>query len=122
MRLDLTYTRSPSLASALFSVLGSNDHALAEFHSHDSKEDPVRKAHPDPIVGMADASYAPPNEKKRRSVTGRCYFHCGNTASWQSKLQASTAGSTHACELISMSSVKPMKVFSFVLYCSNADL
>ena len=104
MRLDLTYTRGPSLASALFAELGSNDHALAEFHSHDFKEDPVRQAHPDPIAGMADASYAPPNEKKRRSVSGRCYFHCGNTVSWQSKLQALTVGSTHASELIYMSS------------------
>ena len=62
------------------------------------------KKHPDPVVGMSDSSYAPSNEKNRRSVSGRCYFLFGSLISWYSKLQPLTAASTHEAELVAMAS------------------
>ena len=75
--------------------------------------------HPDPLVNLSDSSYAPPNEKNRRSVSGRCHFHLGNLISWRSKLQPLTAASTHEAELIAMSSAADESVWirSLLLEC-----
>ena len=92
----------------LFAELRSGDAALAEFHSHSfvegiSQNVPLCNMHPDPLVNLTDSSYAPPNEKNRRSISGRCHYHLDNLLAWRSKLQALTAASTHEAELIAMS-------------------
>lgn len=122
--LELRYTRAPSPASFLFAELNAGDVALAEFHNHSFVEGkvvrvPLSNTHPDPIVNLTDSSYAPPNEKHRRSVSGRCHFHCGNMISWRSKLQPLTAASTHAAELIAMSSCADESIWlrSLLLEC-----
>ena len=89
--LPLRYTRKPSRVSMLFSELASGGAALVEFHSHNfvegaSKNVRLCNMHPDPLVNLTDSSYAPPNEKSRRSVSGRCHYHLGNLIAWRSKL------------------------------------
>ena len=54
------------------------------------------------VVGFADASYAPPLEKERKSITGFSFFLYGNLVVWKSKLQPITAASTHESELIAL--------------------
>ena len=56
------------------------------------------------VKGITDSSYAPPNEKHRRSVSDRCHFHLDNLISRRAKLQPLTAASTHEAELIAMAS------------------
>ena len=108
MATKLKYTQASSMASLLFSELSSGDNSLTEMHSHNHDDNKPRyrpdKKHPDPIFGMSDSSYAPSNEKNRRSVSGRCYFLFGSLISWCSKLQPVTAASTHEAELIAVAS------------------
>ena len=75
--------------------------------------------HPDPLVNLTDSSYALPNEKNRRSVSGRCHYHLGNSIAWRSKLQPLTAASTREAELITMSSTADESVWlrSLLLEC-----
>ena len=84
--LPLRYTRKPSTISFLFSVLNTGGVALSEFHNHCSVDGeivdvPLFKMHLDPLVSLTDSSYAPPNDKNRRSVSGRCHYHLGNLIS-----------------------------------------
>ena len=114
--LPLRYTRKSSRVSMLFAELRSGDAALAEFHSHNfdegtSKNVPLCNMHPDPLVNLTDSSYATPNEENRRSVSGRCHYHLGNSIAWRSKLQALTAASAHEAELIAMSSAADESVW-----------
>ena len=101
----------------LFAELASGDAALVEFHSHNISEGASRNVrlcnmHPDPLANLTDSSYAPPNEKNRRSVfSGRCHDHLGNLIAWRSKLQPLTAESTHEAELIAMSSAADESVW-----------
>ena len=53
-------------------------------------------------VGFSDASYAPNDEKERKSVTGFLFLVYGCVVCWKSKLQPITAGSTHESELIAL--------------------
>ena len=53
-------------------------------------------------VGFSDASYAPNDEKERKSVTGFLFLVYGCIVCWKSKLQPITAGSTHESELIAL--------------------
>jgi len=105
--LPLRYTRKPSRVSMLFAELASGDAALVEFHSHNISEGASRNVrlcnmHPDPLANLTDSSYAPPNEKNRRSVSERCHYQLGHLIAWRSKLQPLTAASTHEAELIAM--------------------
>jgi hypothetical protein len=122
--LPLRFTRKPSKISFLFAELNSGDAVLSEFHNHSFVEGeivdmPLCKMHPDPLVNLTDSSYAPPNEKNRRSVSGRCHFHLGNLISWRSKLQPLTAASTHEAELIAMASCSDESIWlrSLLLEC-----
>ena len=108
----------------MFAELNSGDAVLSEFHNHSFVEGeivdvPLCKMHPDPLVNLTDSSYAPPNEKNRRSVSGRCHFHLGNLISWRSKLQPLTAASTHEAELIAMASCSDESIWlrSLLLEC-----
>ena len=86
--LPLRYTRKPLRVSVLFVELASGDAALAEFQSHNFVEGASTNVrlcnmHPDPLVHLTDSSYAPPNEKNRRSVSGRCHYHPCNLTAWR---------------------------------------
>ena len=73
-----------------------------------------------PLANSTDSSYAPPkNEKNRRSVYGRCYFHLGNLISWRSRLQPLTGASTHEAELVAMASCSDESIWlrSLLLEC-----
>ena len=122
--LPLRYTRKPSRVSTLFAEFASGDAALAEFHSHNFVEGVPKNVrlcnmHPGPLINLSDSSYAPPNEKNRRSLSGRCHYHLGNSIAWRSKLQPLTAANTHEAELIAMSSAADESVWlrSLLLEC-----
>ena len=72
---------------------------------------PLCKMHPGPLVNLTDSSHSPPNEKHRRSVSGRCRFHLGNLISWRCKLKPLTAASTHEAELIALASCSDKSIW-----------
>ena len=122
--LPLGYPRKPLRVSMLLVELASGDAALAECHSHNFAEgvsENVRlcNMHPGPLMNLTDSSYAPPNEKSRRSVSGRCHYHLGNLVAWRSKLQPLTAASTLEAEPIAVSSAAGENVWlrSLLLKC-----
>ena len=78
------YRRSSCSASALFNKINDDGSPLSV------------------VVGFADASYGPPHEKERKSITGFSFFAYGNLVLWKSKLQPIVAASTHECELIAL--------------------
>ena len=80
----LIYRRSGCAADALFSEINTDNSPLSV------------------VIGFADASYAPPLEKERKSITGFSFFVYGNLVLWKSKLQPITAASTHESELIAL--------------------
>ena len=125
--LPLRYTRKPSKISFLFAESTSGDAVLSEFHNYSFVEGeivdvPLRKMHPDPLVNLTDSSYAPPDEKNGRSVSGRCHCSLGNLISWRSKLQALTAASTHEAELIAMSSCSGESIWLRLLLLAGVAL
>ena len=80
----IVYRRANCAAESLFSEINTDNSPLSV------------------VIGFADASYAPPIEKERKSITGFCFFAYGNLIMWKSKLQPITAASTHEAELIAL--------------------
>ena len=103
--LAIRYTRAPSQAARLFSSLDSNVDPVSVVDTDfitaisDGTVDTVLT---DAVRAMSDASFAPGDEKERKSVSGYSLFIYGSLFSWKSKLQPITAGSTHESELIAL--------------------